>query len=112
MPLISMFCDVCGGDKHERDHAYKCRPTESPMTTPPTAPSREGMTLEPCPLCGGACQVRTDSAGFFAVFCVNETCGCALGDGFTNDGEADFAFAEKHRAIAAWNRRTPPTTGS
>jgi len=30
--LISLFCERCGGDVYERDHAYKCRPTEQAMS--------------------------------------------------------------------------------
>jgi len=62
--------------------------------------------LNPCPFCGGKADVGEFAAGHgvggptdgFYVTCVEEFCDGHMGSGY-------YAFAERERAVAAWNRR-------
>jgi hypothetical protein len=54
-----------------------------------------GMSLLPCPFCGGHAQIEPDGDGCF-VACINKDCLVA---------PITLCFRTKYHAIRAWNRR-------
>ena len=75
--------------------------------------------LLPCPFCGGAAEMFTDIDSRIEPLVYGTSLNV---DVFTNNEyfgvrcpKCDIAmtnpFIEPHYAIAAWNTRTPPTTG-
>lgn len=74
-----------------------------------------GIELKPCPFCGWSAQVgggMNDSDGFYVVCASPRELGCfaAIGEGYDRDAMPDHCYMDEESAIAAWNRRTPPST--
>jgi hypothetical protein len=72
----------------------------TPMTTNPTPLPPEGVTLKPCPLCGGAPKLNGNLArGAFGVVCGNKH-------------HVQTYGATSAEAITAWNTRIAATSAA